>query len=298
MRIMRTSAALLLLLAAGGCTGQDAADPPAATSASSTAVTSDTDLQTLRRVTWQFQEFTVAGQTTDVRAAHDTLRFDGRRLFVEGCNSMSADVDMAADGRTRVTDLAGSEVGCDATGSAAERALWDIDDGWSDWRVDGEQLEITFADSTLRYAAQDTVNPVSPGRLITELTANGMIYRLSLTEGTDGLGLALETSYAPPWLLSWVVADARPLTALVSAQLRPYTEQADPTRAGFVAGFVPASAVRVTHRADSDQAVVELAVVDIGDPELAVAVGFDTFHYRGSSLTAYDSAGDVVASWP
>lgn len=88
------------------------------------------------------------------------------------------------------------------------------------------------------------------------------------------------------------------LTAVASVQLRPYTEQPDPARAVLVAGLVPRSAVRVTHRADADHAPVKLAMIDVGDPALAVAVGFGAFHDDGSSLLAYDPVGQVVAGWP
>lgn len=311
MRLTVLSSALLLL-AANGCAGPGSAAPPAATSPSPTADTSDADLQTLRRVTWQLQEFTTPdGQTIDVRPADATLRISGSELRAEACNSQRATVEIQDDA-LRLVEMSTTERGCDpfSPEGQADEGLFSVQDAWMSWRVEDDRLTLTLAgaraDVTLRYAEADTPNPIAAGREVASGEANGARYRVSLARGGDRLGLVLEAS------LVWEGATARPssfrhidvgaagepLQSLASAELSRGSEYPDPLRRAYVATFVPIGAVRVVHRAGSSVEPLELELVDIGNAEFLVAAGFTQWQSQSSKLTAYDAAGDVVASWP
>jgi hypothetical protein len=185
----------------------------------------------------------------------------------------------------------------------AEHALFAVVDEWLSWAIADDQLELSVAGTTLRYAGTDTVNPISAGREVTHAVGNDAEYRVRLAEGGDRLGLVLEAqSGGPPWSFSHVDVGAQPgaLHSIASAGRSPLLADYFPDRERhtYVASFVPVDTVRVVQQRRPDVEPVELELFDIGDPQFLVVAGFTSRHSELSTITACDGAGNVVASWP
>lgn len=293
-------AVLGLLLLATAC-AQSSADPPSDSAAASSPPVSDE--VALTGTEWLLQEFVVAGQTTDVRAADAVLRFDGNGSFsASACNSQVGRAEIQ-QGRLRLLEMNTTEKGCSGDpGGPADEGLFAMQDRWLSWVIDGDRLELTVADGTLRYAVRDTADPISTGRELAGGEANENEYRVSLAEGGDELGLVLEASTTDgTWLRCHVDVgpDQQPLHAVAAAGLSVGLHDfPDPARTAFVASFVPIDTARVTHQRRPDLDPAELDLIDIGDPRFLVTAGFTSRHTPQSSLVAYGVDGSVIAAWP
>lgn len=303
--VVRRVSAVVALLVATGCTGgQAASSTPTAPPTTDATAASAAAVEALRRIAWQMQEFTVDGQTTDVRSADASLGIDGDEMHAASCNTQRGYVEIREQ-TLRFSDVNTTEHGCGdfLAATLAEHALFAVVDEWLSWAIADDQLELSVANTTLRYAGTDTVNPISAGREVVHAAGNDAEYRVRISQGGAPLGLVLEArSVGPSWSFSHidVGVQSEALHSVASAGRSPLFVDYYPDihRHAYVASFVPIDTVRVVHQRRPDFELVELELFDFGDPQFLVAAGFTSRHSELSTITAYDGAGNVVASWP
>lgn len=183
---------------------------------------------------------------------------------------------------------------CPGPRGDADAALGSLGGQRVAWVVAADRLTLFAGPTTLRYQVRDGIFPTRD--VVPVLVEDGPVpqYRLAVSGvGTTGRGLVLEFRSGPgrAWGTQWTGGPdgvEPPLYTLVVGAVEGRQ---------LVAGFVPISTVRVTHRETAAAAPTDLELYDVGDGEYLIAAGFVDGHSRDSSIRAYDKTGTVVAGW-
>lgn len=244
---------------------------------------------------WQLVETTLSGRTATVPPDVDSvLRFDGRGGFsAKVCNYIEGaavvDDDHITLGRALYTEMA-----CHGPDRDVEKAFHTITAGRVGWVIDGNRLRLGDArGDSLVYRVRSSIYPDLTGRAVVAGERDGFQYRLYVDGSGDDIGMGFESRGGPgqPWRWSRMSGPAPGEPTMWSVIA------GDVAGEKFVAGFVPAGTIRVTHRSTTAATPVDLPIYRIHGSSLQVFGGFVTAHTRASAIVGYASDGRIVASW-
>lgn len=272
--------------------GGDRAAPPTAPTASA----SPTDLgpePELVGTDWQLVEFTRNGISTTVPVEVDSgiwFYRDGQ-FRLKSCNSGSGNVVLEG----RRIELSGgfeTEILCGATENRIENVVRDtFRSGQLEGIIEQQRLVLRAGNGdTLVYG----VHPARTGRAIIVGERGGFQYRVAVAELDYPYRLAIQRRPRPgPWrhtigMTVEPLVDGGRMPEILS---RPAGDE------NIVAGAVPNSAVRVVHRDPANAEDTELEILPIDGVWWHAFAGFVPDHTSDSTITAYDAAGQIVATW-
>jgi hypothetical protein len=249
---------------------------------------------------WQLAEYVINGHTTIVPDEVDSvLRFDkwgrfsahacqysggmavlhGRQLELDRSPAMTANACGGVDG----------EVGS---------VVWGfIGPGWLEWSINLRRLVLRNADGdALVYRVRDSIYPDRSARTIVAGERDGNQYRVAVGDSDSGELSVVILDVRPGPGTAWSGGDmlATPIGAGAGVETLLFHKVGDEH---IVTGIAPAGVVRIVHHDRVSGADTELARYPVGGREWNIFVGFVPSHTNGSTISAYDAAGNLVVTW-